>query len=386
MGVALARSGKSSAADLPARRFAELSRPMQLRNGGVIEQPVVAYESWGRLNEAHDNVVLLFTGLSPSAHAASSAEDAKPGWWESMIGEGRPIDTGRFFVVCVNSIGSPYGSSSPASLNKLTGRPYGIRFPQIAIEDIAAGGHEALRTLGIDRVACVIGSSLGGMVVLAYCAMYPDAVDGLASISGAARATPFAIAQRSLQREIVRSDPAWRGGNYEPGRGPKLGMRLARKLGTITYRSAEEWQQRFGRRRVTRAAGLAGDMTRRQFEVESYLEHQAQRFSDTFDANCYLYLSSAMDEFDLADHADGSLSAAFEAFRPKRSLVLGVETDMLFPIEQQREIAEGLEAAGRSVVFHAFPSLQGHDAFLVDLDRFEPAIADFMASIESTPL
>jgi homoserine O-acetyltransferase len=378
--MALARSRKSSSHDLPARRFAELSKPLRLHGGGVIEQPVIAYECWGRLNDARDNVVLLFTGLSPSCHAASSPEDAKPGWWESMIGKGRPIDTDRFFVVCVNSIGSPFGSSSPVSLNPRSGRPYGVRFPEIAVEDIAAGGREALRTLGIDRVACVVGPSLGGMVVLAYCVMFPDAVDALISISGAARATPFAIAQRSLQREIVRSDPAWRGGHYEPGRGPKLGMRLARKLGTITYRSADEWQQRFGRQRVSKGAGLAGD-TRSQFEVESYLEHQAQRFSDTFDANCYLYLSRAMDQFDLADHGEGSLSAAFAKFRPQRSLVLGVETDMLFPIAQQREIADELRAAGRSVDFHAFPSLQGHDAFLVDLARFEPAIADFMSSI-----
>ena len=380
MGMALVRSRTSSAHDLPARKFAELPRPLHLLTGGVIEKPVVAYECWGRLNEARDNAVLLFTGLSPSSHAASSPGDARPGWWESMIGKGRPIDTERFFVVCVNSIGSPYGSSSPVSLDPLTGRPFGTSFPEIAVEDIALGGREALLAIGIERVACVIGPSLGGMVVLAYCVMFPDTVDALMSISGAARATPFAIAQRSLQREMVRTDPAWRGGNYEPGRGPKQGMRLARKLGTITYRSAEEWQQRFGRKRAPRAAGLAGDR-RPRFEVESYLEHQAQRFSESFDANCYLYLSSAMDQFDLADHGDGSLSAAFAKFRPKRSLVLGVDTDMLFPVRQQQEIADELRAAGRDVDFHSFPSLQGHDAFLVDLPRFEPAIADFMNTL-----
>lgn len=380
--MALVRSKKASAHDLPARKFVELAEPLRLLNGGVINQPVVAYECWGRLNVAGDNAVLLFTGLSPSSHAASSPEDARPGWWETMIGAGRPIDTDRYFVVCVNSIGSPFGSSSPASLDPLTGRPVGTRFPEIAVEDIASGGREAMLALGIERVACVIGPSLGGMVVLAYCAMFPDTVDALMSISGAARATPFAIAQRSLQREMVRSDPGWRGGNYEPGRGPKQGMRLARKLGTITYRSAEEWQQRFGRRRAARAAGLAGDR-RPRFEVESYLEHQAQRFSENFDANCYLYLSNAMDQFDLADHGDGSLTAAFAKFRPHRSLVIGVETDMLFPVRQQQEIADELRGAGRDVVFHAFPSLQGHDAFLVDLQRFEPAIGDFMNSLQA---
>jgi homoserine O-acetyltransferase len=380
MAMTLVRTPRSAGREYPARRLARLSEPLRLQRGGVLEQPVVAYECWGKPNAARDNTVLLFTGLSPPAHAASSAADPTPGWWESMIGDGKPIDTRRFFVVCVNSIGSPFGSSGPASIDPRNGRPYGISFPEIAVEDIARAGREVLRTLGIHRVAAVVGPSLGGMTVLAYVALFPGEVDHLVSISGAARATPFAIALRSLQREMVRSDPAWRGGNYEPGRGPRLGLRLARKLGTITYRSAAEWNERFGRRRVPETAGLSGDF-RPQFEVEGYLEHQALRFADTFDANAYLYLSRAMDQFDLADHGDGSLEKAFARFRLKSALVIGVETDMLFPIDQQREMARLLRAPGRSVSFHAFPSLQGHDAFLVDLQRFEPAIGEFMATI-----
>lgn len=381
--MAVARTPSFASHDQPARRLARLDGPLSLRRGGVIEQPVVAYEAWGCPNAARDNTVVIFTGLSPSAHASSSPQDPRPGWWESMIGDGRPIDTRRYYVVCVNSLGSPFGSSGPASIDPRTGRPYGTSFPEIVIEDIATAGREALRTLGIERVASVIGPSLGGMTVLAYCALFPDEVDSVVTISGAAHASPFAIALRSLQREMVRSDPAWRGGNYEPGRGPRLGMRLARKLGTITYRSTEEWNQRFGRRRVPDTAGLSGDF-RPQFEVESYLEHQALRFADSFDANSYLYLSRAMDQFDLADHGDGSLAAAFARFRTRHSLVLGVETDMLFPIEQQREIADHLQAAGGHVEFHAFPSLQGHDAFLVDLDRFEPAIRGFLDGAGTT--
>jgi len=377
--MALARPPSSSAAELPARRLAQLTGPLHLHRGGEIGQPVVAYETWGRPNAARDNTVLMFTGLSPSAHAASSPADPKPGWWESMIGEGRPIDTRRWFVVCINSLGSPFGSSSPASLDPRHDRPYGIAFPEIAVEDIARAGREALRTIGIERVAAVVGPSLGGMTVLAYCALFPGEVDSVVTISGAARANPFAIALRSLQREMVRSDPAWRGGSYPPGRGPRLGLRLARKLGTITYRSADEWDQRFGRRRVPETAGIAGDF-RPQFEVEAYLEHQAQRFADAFDANCYLYLSRAMDNFDLAEHGGGSLAEAFAKFQLRRALVIGVETDMLFPIDQQREIADHLRAAGLATVdYHAFPSLQGHDAFLVDLARFEPAIGRFFS-------
>ena len=241
--MALARSPSSAAPDLPARQFARLPQPLRLYRGGQLEQVVVAYETWGRLNAARDNTVLLFTGLSPSAHAASSPADPRPGWWESMIGEGKPIDTRRWYVVCVNSLGSPFGSTSPVSIDPRTGRAYGIGFPELSVEDIAVAAHEMLLTLGIERVAAVVGPSLGGMTSLAWCALYPGEAERLVTISGAAHANPFAIALRSLQREMVRSDPAWRGGNYEPGRGPRLGLRLARKLGTITYRSAEEWQQ-----------------------------------------------------------------------------------------------------------------------------------------------
>jgi homoserine O-acetyltransferase/O-succinyltransferase len=381
MLMAVARSSPTAAHDLPATRLALLAEPLRLYRGGVIEHPVIAYEALGALNAARDNTLLLFTGLSPSAHAASSPADPKPGWWESMIGAGKPIDTDRFYVLCVNSIGSPYGSSSPTSIDPRTGRPFGIAFPEVSLEDVARGGYEVLRQLGIETVACVAGPSMGGMTVLAFAAQFPGVARNIISISGATAANPFAIALRSLQREIVRNDPAWRGGNYERGRGPRQGMRMARKLGTITYRSHEEWDQRFGRRRVAENTGQPGDF-RAQFEVESYLEHQGQRFAEVFDANCYLYLSRAMDQFDLAEHGAGSLDAAFAKFSGvQRTLVLGAQTDMLYTIDQQTLIAEYLRNAGVDVEFHAFPSPQGHDAFLVDSTRFEPAIADFLMKV-----
>ena len=379
--MAVARTSPLAAHDLPATRLALLDEPLCLYRGGVIEHPVIAYEALGTLNAARDNTLLLFTGLSPSAHAASSPADPKPGWWESMIGAGKPIDTSRYYVLCINSIGSPYGSSSPASIDPATGRPFGIAFPEVALEDVARGGYAVLRQLGIDTVACVAGPSMGGMTVLAFAVQFPGVARNILSISGATGANPFAIALRSLQREIVRNDPAWRGGNYEPGRGPRQGMRMARKLGTITYRSHEEWDQRFGRRRVAEPSGQPGDF-RAQFEVESYLEHQGQRFAEVYDANCYLYLSRAMDQFDLAEHGDGSLDAAFAKFRGlQRGLVLGAQTDMLYTIDQQQLIAEQLRKVGVDVGFHAFPSPQGHDAFLVDGARFEPVIADFLARV-----
>ena len=375
MSVAAVKPPHEPPPEFPARKLVTLPQPLRLYRGGSIARPVVAYESWGTRSANDDNTVLLFTGLSPSAHAASSALDPAPGWWESMIGESRPIDTRRWHVVCVNSLGSPFGSSSPASIDPASGRPYGTAFPELAVEDIASAARQALRTLGISRVACVVGPSLGGMTVLAYCVQYPDEVDALISISGAVSASAQAIALRALQREIVRSDPHWRNGAYEPGHGPRTGLRLARKLGTITYRGAREFDTRFGRQRV--AAGGADGPTRPPFEIESYLEHQAQRFSEIFDANCFLALSCAMDEFDLAEHGR-TLGDAFARFSAMRALVIGVETDILFPLHQQREVGAGLEAAGARVEFHAFPSAAGHDSFLVDLPRFEAAIGGFL--------
>jgi homoserine O-acetyltransferase len=375
MSVAASTPPQEPPPEFPARKLVDLPQPLTLYRGGSIARPVVAYESWGRRSAADDNTVLLFTGLSPSAHAASSALDPAPGWWESMIGDGRPIDTRRWHVVCVNSLGSPFGSSSPASLDPVSGRPYGTAFPELSVEDIARAARAALRALGIMRVACVVGPSLGGMTVLAYCAQYPKEVSAVISISGAVSASAQAIALRALQREIVRNDPQWRNGVYEPGDGPRTGLRLARKLGTITYRGAREFDTRFDRRRV--AATAHDEHGRPIFEVESYLEHQSQRFSEIFDANCFLALSRAMDEFDLAEHG-GSQAAAFARFRDMHALVIGVETDILFPLHQQREIGAGLEAAGARTEFHAFPSTAGHDSFLVDLPRFEAAIGGFL--------
>src|SRR5512134_942304 len=182
MLMAVARTSPSAVHDLPATRLAILDEPLRLYRGGVVEHPVIAYETWGRLNEARDNTILIFTGLSPSAHAASSPADPKPGWWELMIGDGKAIDTSRHFVVCVNSLGSPYGSSGPASIDPRTGRPYGITFPEIAVEDIARGGRQVLAALGIERVHCVIGPSLGGVTALSFAVEFPDVTRHMISI------------------------------------------------------------------------------------------------------------------------------------------------------------------------------------------------------------
>jgi homoserine O-acetyltransferase len=357
-----------------ARRLLKLTGVFHMMRGRL-KDPVIAYETWGLQSRDRDNAVLIFTGLSPSAHVAASPEDPSAGWWEDMVGPDKPIDTNRYFVICINSLGSCFGSTGPASINPETGRPHRLSFPMLCVEDIARGGAEVVRSLGIDSLFATVGASMGGMTALAFCMLHPQLSRGLLSISSASRSLPFAIALRSLQREMIRKDPTWNGGNYAPGAGPITGMRLARKLGMISYRSAREWDIRFGRERATEEVLNEGPF-RIDFEVESYLEAHANKFIGAFDANCYLYLSRAMDLFDAADHG-GSVAAGLSRVQLDRALVIGVETDFLFPLHQQQELADGLKAVVPDLDFHILPSIQGHDSFLVDMDRFRPAIASF---------
>lgn len=348
-----------------------------LKRGGRIPQVTVAYECWGELSVNHDNAILIFTGLSASAHAASSDADPEPGWWEFIIGPGKAIDTNKYFVICVNSLGGCFGTTGPESINPATQKSYGSDFPDLTIEDIAKAGHHLLSELDIDHLHAVVGASMGGMVSLAYSLQYPDECDYLISISGATRALPFTIAMRSLQREIIRCDPKWNEGHYSSEDEPEAGMILARKLGLVSYRAAEEWHQRFDRARVAKNR-RQGKPFEIEFEVESYLDYNAHKFVGNFDANSYLYLSRAMDWFDVADHG-GSVNAGLAKIHVKKALIIGVTTDILFPIDQQKEIAEGLIKVGRNVEFVAIDSINGHDAFLVDKDHFSPVISDFFA-------
>ncbi len=360
---------------MDARRFAALSDPFPMWRGGVLHGGRIAYETWGTLNAARDNALLLFTGLSPPAHAASSGEDPADGWWQGMVGPKLAIDTERYFVICVNSLGSCFGSSGPASPDPATGNPYRLNFPDLSVEDIARGGHETVRSLGIERLDTVMGPSLGGMVVLAYAAMFPKGARRLVCISGTMAAAPFAIALRSIQREVITRDPDWKGGGYPPQRPPITGQRIARKLGTVTYRSAAEWQERFGRSPIRADMG-SKDPFASEFAVQGYLESLAQRWVNVFDANCYLYLSRAMDRFDLAAHGDPV--ALLRGAALKAALVIGVQTDLLFSVTEQQAIAAALEAAGVPTRFAPLSCIEGHDAFLVDLKTFGAEIGGFL--------
>jgi homoserine O-acetyltransferase len=369
----------------PAARVLPVEGTFRMHRGGHLTGVEIAYETWGELNDDASNAVLVLTGLSPSSHAACSSEDPTPGWWEDMIGSGKPIDTDRLFVICVNSLGSCFGSTGPASINPETGEPYRLDFPVLSLEDVAGGAHAVVHALGIDALLAVVGPSMGGMTALSYCLQYPCEVHALVDISAAARSLPFSIALRSLQREMIRSDPQWQQGQYPFDTHPICGMRLARKLGMITYRSAEEWKHRFGRERVQDAHGQ-GENERVgpfgiEFEVEGYLEAHARKFIGAFDPNCYLYLSHAMDLYDATDHGGSPQCPIDGGAELRRVLVLGATSDILFPIEQQRELARMLEAPDREVTMLELPSVQGHDSFLVDMDRFRPAIAQFFESL-----
>ncbi|MBP6595984.1 MAG: homoserine O-acetyltransferase [Arenimonas sp.] len=362
----------------PGTRFVDLPSPFAFKRGGELRGGRMAFETWGELNPARDNAVLILTGLSPSAHAAANPGNPEPGWWEAMLGPGKAIDTGRWFVVCVNSLGSCKGSTGAASTMPGSDQAYRLDYPDLSIEDGARAAHVVVQSLGIDALACVIGNSMGGMTALAYLLLHPGAARSHINVSGSAQALPFSIAIRSLQREAIRLDPQWNGGNYDDASYPENGMRIARKLGVVTYRSAMEWDGRFGRVKLDGEMRGDEDLFGQEFEIERYLEAHAQRFVRSFDPNCYLYLGRSMDLFDVAEYGSGDVMKGLASIRVARALAIGVHTDILFPLQQQQQVADGLRAGGADAEFLPLPSPQGHDAFLVDIARFAPPIAAFL--------
>jgi homoserine O-acetyltransferase len=363
-----------------ARRYFDLPSPFVFKRGGALTGATLAYETWGTLDANRGNAIFVLTGLSPSAHAASNPDDPSPGWWEEMIGPGKYIDTNRWFVICANTLGSCKGSTGPASVNPATGEPYRLDFPNLTLEDVANASFELVRGLGIEKLACLVGNSMGGMSGLAYLVQHPGSTRSHISISTAPQAQPFAIAIRSLQREAIRLDPNWKLGHYDDAHYPEAGMSIARKLGVITYRSAMEWVGRFARIRLD-SDERDEDPFAVEFQIESYLAGHARRFVRSFDPNSYLYLSRASDWFDIGEHAGGDIAKALANIRLERACVIGVSTDILFPLTQQQQIADGLRAGGAEVDFVALDSPQGHDSFLVDIPRFGEPIARLLASL-----
>ncbi len=360
-----------------ATQYLHHTKAFRFRRGGSLPQITLAYETWGKLNADRSNAVMILTGISPSAHAASNERDPSDGWWEPMIGPGSPIDSDKNFIICINSLGSCKGSTGPDSIDPGSGQPYRLSFPEITIWDIAKAAQLILNHLLIKQLRMVVGPSMGGMSGLAWLAQYPNGARHFLGISTSANAEPFSIAIRSLQREAVVTDPNWQQGQYTTHKRPENGMRLARKLGMISYRSAREWRKRFGRQEQKRIKPKLYGMN---YTVESYLENAAKKFASQYDPCTYVYLSRAMDWFDVAEDFS-SLSDALSAIQLQSVRVIGVDSDILFPLHQQSELVAAFSANGIRSKLVKLPSDQGHDAFLVDYQRFKPAVANYFKEV-----
>ncbi|KAL0573121.1 Serine O-succinyltransferase [Marasmius crinis-equi] len=393
----------------------------------------VAYETWGTLSPNKDNVILLHTGLSASSHAASTPANPAEGWWEKFIGPGKALDTSQFFIICCNVLGGCYGSMGPSSADPETGKYYGTNFPVISVFDMVRAQFRLLDHLGVNKLYASVGSSMGAMQSLAAGYLFPDRVGKVVSISGTARSSPSAVAMRFAQRSVLMADPNWNNGFYYDGLPPHTGMKLARQIATITYRSGPEWDLRFGRQlRPLPESELSSPDSPRppalcpDFLIETYLDHQGEQFCLKYDANSLIYISKAMDLFDMTKSALDSLNLYLsssqstsspetpphshpsqphkishskshpppanppaylpdlaEGMKPLANiptLVLGVQSDILFTVEQQREVADALRMAGNeNVSYYELGGVWGHDTFLLDVLNVGGAIRGFLS-------
>ena len=357
----------------------ELARdePMRLDSGESIGPFTAAYTTCGELNAHKSNAVLVCHALTGDQYVLeNNPVTDKPGWWELMVGPGKPLDTDRYFVICINVLGGCMGSTGPRDINPETGEPWGLDFPVITIGDMVRAQALLLDHLGIGQLFCVIGGSMGAMQVLEWASRYPDRVFSAVPIAGAARHSAQNIAFHEVGRQAIMADPDWRKGNYlREGANPKGGLSVARMAAHITYLSETALHRKFGRRLQARDAisfGFDAD-----FQVESYLRHQGSTFVERFDANSYLYITRAMDYFDLAAEHDGVLAAAFED-TPVRFCVISFNSDWLFPTEESREVVRALNAVAANVSFVEIDTDKGHDAFLLEEPEFYATVSGFL--------
>lgn len=357
----------------------ELARdePMRLDSGESIGPFTAAYTTCGELNADKSNAVLVCHALTGDQYVLeNNPVTDKPGWWELMVGPGKPLDTDRYFVICINVLGGCMGSTGPRDINPETGEPWGLDFPVITIGDMVRAQALLLDHLGIGQLFCVIGGSMGAMQVLEWASRYPDRVFSAVPIAGAARHSAQNIAFHEVGRQAIMADPDWRKGNYlREGANPKGGLSVARMAAHITYLSETALHRKFGRRLQARDAisfGFDAD-----FQVESYLRHQGSTFVERFDANSYLYITRAMDYFDLAAEHDGVLAAAFED-TPVRFCVISFNSDWLFPTEESREVVRALNAVAANVSFVEIDTDKGHDAFLLEEPEFYATVSGFL--------
>ncbi len=357
--------------------FAE-EEPFCLESGATLGPVTVAYETYGWLNADRSNAILICHALSGSAHAAGyhSAEDRKPGWWDECIGPGKAFDTDRFFVICSNVLGSCYGSTGPASINPATGLAYGLSFPVVTIGDMVRAQRKLIDHLGIDQLLCVAGGSMGGMQVLEWAAHHADRVKSVMPLASTAHHSPMLIAFGEVGRQAIYADPNWNNGDYyTAGKKPDAGLAVARMVGHITYLSEASMHQKFGRR--LQQLERYGYEFNAEFEIESYLKYNGNSFTRRFDANSYLYITKAMDYFDLAQPS-GSLAASFAAAEQVKFLVVSFTSDWLYPSYHSKEVVTALTIADVDVTYLDIQSSWGHDAFLLEVDTMTRLIGSFL--------
>jgi homoserine O-acetyltransferase len=388
-------------------QFLDLPKPVPLDCGQELSPVRVAYETYGTLAPGRDNVILVCHALSGDAHAAGfsktpsdtstrdgfAAEDRDGtagkglGWWDGMIGPGKAFDTDRFFVVSTNLLGGCRGTTGPASIDPAKGTPYGPDFPVITVADMVKTERAFLNELGIERLAVVAGGSLGGMQAFDWAVRFPDQVDAVVAIASTHALHAQGVAWNAIARSAIMRDPAWQGGRYYgTGRKPDAGMGVARMVGHVTYLSAQALGEKFGRR-LQFADDIRYTLTEPEFEVESYLRHQADSFVKRFDANTYLYTSRALTYFDLArQYGEGSLSRALQGVSA-RTLLMAFSSDWLYPPAGSIEIADALRALGKRVELHIIDAPYGHDCFLLEEARQTPIIQTFLANqaVQETP-
>jgi homoserine O-acetyltransferase len=350
---------------------------MPLQTGAVFGPVTLAYETWGTLNAAGDNAILVTHALTGNAHAhdPEHPDDAKQAWWNPLIGPGRPIDTSRYFVICSNVLGSCYGSTGPNSLDPRTRTRYGMRFPVVTIRDMVRAQHSLLEHLGVRQLAMVVGGSIGGQQALEWAVSYPEFVQKVAVIAATASVSAQAIAFNEVARQTIMLDPVWQCGDYLPGQGPTTGLAVARMLAMITYQSEEGMEQRFGRNPAHYTSIPSPTQNpdfATRFDVEGYLYYQGNALARRFDANSYLYISRAMDLFDVSAGYP-SLEDALSRIKSK-ALFVGIRSDFLFPAAQVRRLADQVRSLGGDATYIELDSPHGHDAFLKEWDQMAAAL------------
>jgi homoserine O-acetyltransferase/O-succinyltransferase len=377
MGDSLPDSSDSVRHAKPLRyvQTATLAVPLALELGGQLPSVTVAYETYGQLSPARDNAVLICHAISGDSHVAKHTEEDDPGWWDIVVGPGKAIDTNRYFVVCPNMLGSCRGTLGPGGLNPETGRPYGKDFPTITVGDMVEVQRRLLDHLEVKQLHAVVGGSIGGHQSLTWATRFPERVRHVIALATSPRLTSQALAFDVVGRNAIRSDPDYHGGQYyEEEHGPEVGLAIARMIGHITYLSEKSMHQKFGRKLQDKAA--YGYDFRADFQVESYLRYKGDHFVNRFDANSYLYISKAMDYFDLA-HPHGNLAEAFANVKAK-FLVISFSSDWLFPSYQSKEIVSACRRVGAQAIYTEIQTDYGHDAFLLESEQISSLVTNFL--------